>query len=149
MEGLRKAALTLANLHEQDRAWLMGRLDVGERARLAPLIGELSELGLSLDPQSLRQVIEGKAGARAEGRRDPGSSLASAAPRAVAEALEREPDWLIALVLRGRSAPWRTEVLALLGAERRMRIEKLGRTAPEVRPRMLETMLSVIEARLA
>jgi hypothetical protein len=148
MEGLRKAALTLANLHEQDRAWLMGRLEAGERARVAPLLAELNELGLSLDPQSLAQVIEGKAGGRGEGRRDEARPLASAAPRAVAEALEGEPDWLIALVLRGRSGPWRTEVLALLGAERRVRIEKLGRTAPEVGPRMMATMLSAIEARL-
>jgi hypothetical protein len=149
MEGLRKAALTLANLHEQDRAWLLGRLDAGERARLAPLLGELSELGLSLDPQALAQVIDGKADGRGEGRRAEPRPLASAAPRAVAEALENEPDWLIALVLRGRSGPWRTEVLALLGAERRVRIEKLGRTAPEMKPRMMETLLSAIEARLA
>jgi hypothetical protein len=149
MEGLRKAALTLANLHEQDRAWLMGRLEAGERERLAPLLGELGELGLSLDPQSLRRAVGGKAEERKEEPRDPRRLLASAAPAALAQALEPEPDWLIALVLRVRSWPWRAEVLALLGAERRMRIEKLGRTAPEIRPRMMEEMLSAIEARLA
>jgi hypothetical protein len=149
MEGLRKAALTLANLHEQDRAWLMGRLDAGERARIGPLLGELRELGLSLDPQSLAQAFEGKAGGRGEERRDKARPLESAAPSAVAEALEREPDWLIAVVLRGCSAPWRREALALLGVERRLRIEKLGRAAPEVSARMMAAMLSAIEARLA
>ncbi len=144
MEELRKAVLTLANLHEQDRAWLMDRLGAGERERVAPLLGELRELGLSLDPQSLQQVVGGGETARREAR-----SLASAAPRAVFEALEREPDWLIALVLRGRSWPWRAEVLAHLGAERRLRTEKLALSALEVTPRMMETMLSAIEARLS
>ena len=150
MEGLRKAALTLANLREQDRAWLMARLEAQERERVAPLLSELRELGLSLDAQSIAQVIEGKAGVPdEEGRRAEARPLAAASPRAVAGALESEPDWLIALVLRGRAGPWRTEVLAALGAERRMRIEKLGRTAPEVKPRMMETLLAAIEARLA
>ena len=142
MQELRKAALTLANLHELDRAWLMGRLDASERARLAPLIGELRSLGLSLDPQTVRQVVEDKGDGRVEAR-----PLASAVPRVVAQALEEEPDWLIAIVLRSRSWPWRGEVLSLLGAERRERIERLARMALEVRPSMMETILSVIEER--
>jgi hypothetical protein len=147
MQELRKAALTLANLHELDRAWLMGRLDASERARLAPLVGELRSLGLAVDPQALRQAVEGKADGRVEAPRDEARALASAAPRAVFEALEREPDWLIALVLRARAWPWRAELLALLGAERRMRVERLARTTLEVRPRMMQSVLSALEER--
>jgi hypothetical protein len=149
MDGLRRAALVLSSLRADDRAWMLARVHDTERVRLAELVSEVRGLGLSLDAQTLRQFVHSD-GSQLDLEADDArsSNIASASPGAVHEILGREPDWLIAIVLRARPWRWREAFLSLLGAERRRRVGSALPPGIEVRPRVIEALTSAISARL-
>jgi len=149
MDGSRKAALLLSSLREEDRAWLLARVDDSQRTRLAPLLSEVRGLGVSVDPRTLRELAQSDGDAQEPEADDSASaSITSASASAVLEALGGEPDWLIAIVLRARPWPWREALLNLLGTERRSSIQKALPSGVEVQPRVIETLVAAIEARL-
>jgi hypothetical protein len=149
VDGLRKAALLLSSLRAEDRAWMLARVHDSERAQLVALLSEVHGLGVSLDAQTLRQLARSDS-AEPEPETDVArsSNVASASAGAMHEVLGREPDWLIAIVLRDRPWRWREAFLNLLGTERRMRVQRVLPPGIDVRPRVIEALISAIEARL-
>lgn len=115
MKGYRQAAVTLHGMHADDRAWLLGELDQGQRATLEGLIGELDELGFPAQLDLVARDI-GDQAAPAQGPRE---QLARAPVDDVAAALEREPVRLVAQLLNAYDWPWADSLLASLPAPRR------------------------------
>jgi ribosomal protein L12E/L44/L45/RPP1/RPP2 len=152
MSGPRKAALTLAGLAPQDRAWMLERLSDTERERLAPLIKELDGLGLAFDAGLLEAALAPAAAAPAAPPQ-PEAAVASrpldaAAAQAIHEVLAEEPDWLVAALLRSRAWPWREAFLRLAGAERRQRLRQALPSGVELRPKAAQALLAALERRL-
>jgi hypothetical protein len=98
MKGYRQAAVTLHGMHVDDRAWLLGELDQGQRATLEGLIGELDELGFPAQPDLVGRDL-GVQAAPAQG--------------------PREPVRLVAQLLNAYDWPWTDSFLASLPAPRR------------------------------
>jgi hypothetical protein len=146
MDGMRKAALTLAALRDEDRDWMLARLPREERRAMRRLVREVAALGITIDAQTLRELTEpaaGPPGGAASERR-----LHSARAAELHGLLESEPEALIAAVLRAGAWPWRRDLLESLGPERRRRVEAARDPALEVRPRALQAACDAIEARL-
>lgn len=141
--GMRKAALMLSSLGEEDRAWLLARLNAEDRERLAPLVSEVRAMGIALDPQAVKGLVD-----PASRPAVPSRPIEAASAPSVFGALSKEPDWLIALLLRERAWPWREAFLQLLGTERRMRVRRARPAAVELPPRAAQALLERIEARL-
>jgi hypothetical protein len=137
-QGYRKAALVLSGLAEADRAWMLDQIGAEERTRLSSLMLELSALGISAD-DSLARELAAEAPAKNRVAVDAGTALG---------VLAREPDWLIALVLRARPWPWREELLRLLGTQRRFSVQEAIPAGTDVKPRVVEALVAAIERRL-
>jgi hypothetical protein len=131
MSGERRAALALASLVDADRAWLLERLPEPRRERIGALLGELREMRVSFDRELLKQL--------APAPKRESHALDGAGVEAVLAALEREPDWVAALVVHARAWPWRDAFL-----ERR----RLSPTTSEVKPKTLEALLAAFEAQV-
>ena len=144
MDGMRKAALMLSSLRDEDRAWLLAQVGETERSQLGSLLAEVGELGVSLDAQTVRQLVQTSAAPESDSAPRP---LANASAQSVFEILAHEPDWLIAIVVQARPWKWREPFLVLLGTERRLRVRR-ARPAAKVKPRMLEVLIAAVEARL-
>ena len=144
---LRKAALMLSSLREEDRDWMLAQVGERERERLGSLVSEARSFGALLDAQTLGQLIQPAAAAPVTAAASE-TPIDSAAADAVHEVLTREPDWLIAIVLRERPWQWREAFLRLLGTERRLRVQRARPRGAEVRPRVIKALISAIEARL-
>lgn len=138
--GLRKAALTLAGLGEQDRAWLLERLQMPERTRVADLLEELHGMRVAVDQNLVRRLALEPAPAA--------TGLAGADAETALRALREEPDWLIAQVLRARAWGWSAEFLRAIGVERGRRILDAQRDIGELRPRTLARILAALDARV-
>src|SRR2546427_783732 len=139
-DGYRTAALALHALAEQDRTWVLGRLGAPERARLASLLAELQDLGLTAD-------LNGVEAPGSEPRPNT-RPLDNAPAAAMAEALLAEPDWLIAAVVRARRWPWREDFLRLLGTERRLQVDGCVSRDIQMRPKAVEALVAAVEARI-
>lgn len=137
-QGYRKAALVLSGLAEADRAWMLARVEHEERARLSSLIEELSGLGLAAEDAVVRELAA---------EAPPKSQVTVDAATALG-VLSREPDWLIALVLRARPWPWREELLRLLGTQRRFSVQEAIPAGSDVKPKVVEALVAAIERRL-
>jgi len=139
MNGERKAALALASLGEADRAWLLERLPEEPRARVAALLGELSEMRVSFDRELMAQLGKGEPPKKAEPPQAELLALHGFDVDAVAAVLAPEPDWLAALVIGARPWPWRDAFL-----QRR----RLPPGTAELKPKALAALLAAFEARL-
>lgn len=138
MNGERKAALALASLGDTDRAWMLERLAEPQRARVATLLDELREMRVPFDRELVKQLAP---------QPEAPHGLHAFDAQAVLGALEDEPDWLVALVLRARAWPWRAGLLQRLPAERRSRI---GRALPhglELGPKLVAAVLAAVDER--
>lgn len=142
VSGERKAALALSSLVEADRAWMLERLQEPQRARLVALLDELGAMRVSFDRELLKQLGE------PEKAPPEVHALETADPRPLLDVLEREPDWLVALVLRARAWPWRSALLERLGTERARRVARVAPDAPALRPKALAALLDALEARV-
>ena len=131
MTGERKAALALAALNDADRAWMLERLPQQRRARVASMLGELGEMRVSFDRELARQLVP------------PPREEAPAA--GFLHVLEREPDWLVALVLRARNWSWRDAFLQRAGAERARR---LAHDAPAAPAKLAAALVAALEAKV-
>jgi hypothetical protein len=144
MSGERKAALALASLGETDRAWMLAQLPEAPRARVSALLGELSEMRVSFDHELVRQLGQEPK----KEREKEAHGLEGADAHAVSAVLEREPDWLVALVLRARPWPWRTAFLQRVGTERARRVTRVAPQAPALRPKLVAALLAALEAKV-
>jgi len=156
MSGFRKAALTLAGLAPQDRAWMLERLGEAERGKLAPLLKELDGLGFEADmleaALSPRAPAQGAAPAAPSRPVDPAPAarpLDAATAQAIHDLLADEPDWLVAALLRSRACPWREAFLRLAGTERRQRLQQALPSGVELRAKAAQALVAALETRLA
>lgn len=101
--GLRRAALALHALGEDDRAWLLERLPAGQQASLRSLLAELSELGMPRDGAVIRAAL-------CESSEAP-SALTEKEARKLCYALEQESPALQSLLLAALGAAERASVL--------------------------------------
>lgn len=148
----RHAALLLHTVSDDDRAWLLSRMDGAERARLQGLVDELRTIGIPPAPELLDElgpIATVRSGAAPAGR----GGLQHADAAALAGVLAAEPAELIARVIALGPWPWTGALLARLGALQRQqvmdRVAALAR-APERAPSALDArLLGLVEARLA
>lgn len=148
----RRAALLLHTVSTDDRAWLLERLDVSDRARLQGLVDELRAIGIPPAPELLEElgptVVAG-----ARGDAVVPSGLRHADPVALASVFAAEPAELIARVIAQGPWPWTGALLARMGASQRQQV--LDRvavlpTADGRAPSGLDArLLALVEARLA
>ena len=102
---------------------------------------ELRGLGFAPGASLVRELVASRPAAEAA---PAGVAVSAATAFAV---LAREPDWLIALLLRLRPWPWREPLLRLLGTEWRMRVQE-SLPAAEARPKVAQALLAALERRL-
>jgi len=145
VSGERKAALALSSLVESDRAWMLERFQEPQRARVVALLGELGAMRVSFDRELLRQLGEAEKPVPPQVE---AHALETTDPRPVLDVLEREPDWLVALVLRARAWPWRSGLLERLGSERARRATRVPPDAPALRPKVVAALLDALEAKV-
>lgn len=136
--SLHQSALLLHAMTENDRDWLLARLEQHERERLRALLDELRSLGIPADESVLSQ---GLASSRNdddydsdEQRQAPifdhvGNNTAMermwmAGSEQLAAILKTEPDLLVARFLSMHPWPWHEEVLARLGPVKGRAIRK-------------------------
>ncbi len=127
MEHYQQAALSLHAMHASDRQWLLDRLPVSQRSRLASMLDELEQLGVPREPVLLDEVS-------GEPPAPPVHPLAERLrehdARNLCHALESEPD-VVAVALLGRAGPWKRDVLAGMPPARRAAIEEaVDRASP-------------------
>jgi hypothetical protein len=141
-DGYRKAALMLSGLGGRDRDWLLAQFAADERSELCALIEELRGLGLAQDASLVQELSLAEPVAEV-----PRISVAASA-RAAFAVLGREPDWLIAAVLRLRPWPWREAFLRLLGTEWRMSVQESVPAGGELRAKLAQTLGTAVERRI-
>lgn len=149
----RRAALLLHTVSTDDRAWLLERLDVSDRARLQGLVDELRVIGIPPAPELLEElgptVAAGARGGDAVGP----SGLRHADPAALAGVFAAEPAELIARVIAQGPWPWTGALLARMGASQRQqvldRVASLPTAAGRAPSGLDVRLLALVEARLA
>jgi hypothetical protein len=140
-DGYRRAALMLSSLGNADRDWILGRLQAEEQTELRVLLEELRGLGLAPSASLVKELALSRPAA------EPAPASVAVSAATAFAVLAREPDWLIALVLRLRPWPWRESFLRLLGTEWRMRVRE-SLPSGEARPKLVQTLLAAVERRL-
>jgi hypothetical protein len=148
VSGERKAALALSSLVEADRAWMLERLQEPQRARLLALLDELGAMRVSFDRELLKQLGEPEKAEKPVQPPVEAHALETADPQPVLDVLEREPDWLVALVLRARVWPWRNALLERLGTERARRVARVAPDAAALRPKAIAALLDALHAKV-
>ena len=100
LEG-RKAALLLHSLAEQDRKWMLDRLDPRQKTEIEPLLAELRSLEVPVQPDLVRTLVRDAAAGTA-----PSQRLAGVSPGAVHDLLSAEPARFVAQALQLGPASW-------------------------------------------
>lgn len=98
----RQAALALHGVSAADRAWVLARLDDAQRAELIDYLDELQALGIPAD--SSLATVGGSQSTTVDG---------------TFSALQQEPVWLLAMLLRARQWDWQASLMAGLDVARR------------------------------
>lgn len=134
MNEMRRAALTIHALQEDDRRWILARLAPQIQQALEPLLAELAELGIPADSRLIEEVLQGQPGTdsaqvQAPWRRE----LAAADARRLEELLQGEPPAMVARILSAGPWPWEHDLLAGLPPDRRDAV-LAGREALVSRP---------------
>ena len=151
MDGVRAAALMLHGLDGQDRDWMLSQLPPDDRSRLAPLLAELAQIGISKDSaRSHSRLASNRARNESVAPITPLGRLRRADANALFAVLDREPVAFVAACVRADEWPWRDALLARLDARRRAEVVDLLResTDMELAPRMRETLLAKLDGRL-
>jgi hypothetical protein len=120
MSEMRRAALTLHALQENDRRWVLRQLDARAQQALQGLLAELTELGIPADGTLIEQALRAphttqQAAEQAEWRRE----LAASDPECLQAVLGREPPALVARILDAGPWPWERGLLGSLPSGRR------------------------------
>ena len=142
MSGLRKAALVMHGLGEQDRQWLLERLPAHRARELNALLEELGALGFPSDDELIREAAGTPSQSRAAVGPDSGP-IARASVEQVHALLKDEPDALIALVISSGPGPWREALLLGFAPSRAKSIRELAlsvNTGPQLRAAVLDEL---------
>jgi hypothetical protein len=138
--GLRRCALVLHGLPQEDRQWLLAQLDPAHRDSLKVLVEDLNSLGMAPDPQLLRDLL-------GQVRRSPAAPVMRADDAELAQILLREPASLAALALKGHPDPER--ILALFDAPHRREVLSRRESHPgPVPPRLASCLREELDQRL-
>lgn len=142
----RRAALTLHALADEDRAWVLARLQPRQRALVEPLLDELRDLGIVVDPHTLPAIDEANASpATASCRLE---RLDRDRIAQVARVLEQEAPELARALLAGSDAGWQGALLAAMAPEFAQRVRRLP-TVSSAAPALRAALVAAIEGRLA
>lgn len=90
---LRKLALRLACIHEEDRTWLLSQLAAEEQKQLNELLDEIDVLGLASDPAIVARVMAQPSGSE--------TTLSAQSKPLQAMAVHAEHPFWAALALQG------------------------------------------------
>lgn len=141
MSELRKAALCLHSLQDDDRAWLMQRLPVEKRDELSGLLDELKSLGIPGD-QSWQQLGLNMNTTELQAAPDDEYELDAFTAQAVWAVLSREPASVIAAVLACRHWSWRQEVAGLYEKAQRNTLKLPAQLNDRVKQALVSALLS-------
>jgi len=130
--SLRRAALLLHSMSDDDREWLLAQVGSIYRARLEPLLAELAELQFPIDPELVRHSLETTP--KRPAPRSPHDLTRWSADDAL-RALQAEPDSFIALILEAgvksgrptdpaRNYSWEARFIACLGPQRAASVDE-------------------------
>jgi hypothetical protein len=142
MNGLRRAALALHGLPEQDKRWVLERLGGADRARLAQLLEELQKLGIPPDESLLAYAQKDTPAEPAPSR------VRQASAAQMVAILAREPAGLIAAVLRIEPWPWQAPFLARLDPAVRAGVAAAMQEDSRRSERLDDALRSCLEVRL-
>ncbi len=154
MNGLRKAALYLHGLSETDRLWLLDALSDEERAQLSACMEELAAMDIPNGNPWLPELAESQTFEKPRVESDDTEPELEAIDRAdlaqINRALEDEPEWLIALLLKHRVWSWRQ---AYIGKQYLRRREQLLRAlespVPSLKPKVEKALVRALSTQLA
>lgn len=116
VDSLRRCALTLHSLGDDDREWVLSRLPAQQGVELRSLLNELRELSIPSDPALVRAALT--AGEESRG-------LPHWCTRSLAAALESEPTVVIARALQLVPIADHDKVMAQLPAATRQKVARL------------------------
>ena len=123
MINAEQVALTLHQLHADDRGWLLDQLTHTERDLINNLIGQQLH-DSNVQDNKFEQAVAKETSHRAESQQ--AHQLSRLSPGQIAFVLESEPDWVIAIILSAHEWAWKNAVLELLGPHRKASILRLG-----------------------
>jgi hypothetical protein len=107
--ALRRAALSLHALCEQDRDWILASLPAEQASALHPLLTELRELRIPADAGLIGPLL---ATPSAQGLQSGGDTPNAGAFSVLARMLEAEPAEVAAALVTDDAWPWRTQLLS-------------------------------------
>lgn len=116
----RRAALTLHALPEEDREWVLRRLDPGQQQLVSEQLSELQALGVVADERLVRQALDQSGEREAPQGWQERLRLCDAA--SMLGLLQGEPASLIARVLALGPWPWEQAFLEHVGPTRRTEV---------------------------
>ncbi|MCH2172742.1 hypothetical protein MK489_18360 [Myxococcota bacterium] len=143
MNGLRRAALCLHGLADQDRSWLLDQLEPEQRTKLEPLLQELSELN---PPAEVAQLeFEEETVSTPTDREKWIRTIDRAEPSVIRTLLASEPNCVIVSLLSNQSWAWLENFLDSLPLHQRNEITEQialsnGSQPPLLSNAILETM---------
>jgi hypothetical protein len=126
----------LARLDAEDRAWLLGELPPALRRELAGMLAEDAQ------PQAAPS-----AGAPQPAPAPP-AGWEKLPPGHVADALDREPVWLVSAATRAADARWRERLLEAMTSRRRQEIQHADRSGRPLAARAAQLVLAAVRARI-
>ena len=144
MSNASQAAMALRALHPTDRAWMLSQLSSEEKASIHDFISHADTSALPAQSFELAVAREER-----NALTEPAivTRLNALDPFQIACILEREPDWVVALVIDAHRWPWHNLVLNQLGLERESRITRIDYSP--LPHRIIESMLESLYARAA
>ncbi len=149
-EGYKRAALSIYDLADADRQWLLSRLPAAEGEALQNLVGELSSRSLRRIAgwrQLIARGLSAKPGRARSTAHDEGVIQAISAQQ-VKEGLEQEPDWVVAVILSHHPWPWIAEYLASIEQHRRQSIARYVKEVEALKPALRDTIVDLLEMKL-
>ena len=139
MTDLRRAAVSLYGLSDEDRGWVLERLGEDDSERLEELLGELADLGFPRESAEMVSAAE-------ESHEQAVSSVAridGASAKQMLQVLQGSHRGLIASLLHGHPWRWRRRFLKACSEDRR-RILQRGQPV-RVSARVVSQILSSVD----
>lgn len=153
MNGLRKAALYLHGLDEEDRCWLLDALDDDERERMQASLAELDEMGVPSGNAWLPELAEAYTMEVNEEESTQHNTKIEAIEKAdlsrIMRIFEHEPDSIVALLLKHRVWSWRQAYVGKQYLQKREHLLRALETpAPSLKPKVEAALLTALATQL-
>lgn len=146
--NLRHAALLVHAMGDEDRDWILAALPESDRQRLAALLVELREIGVTRDATLLHRVAAPASTQAQPCAQESFEPLDHRALAALARVLNAEPAQLVACFLDLREWSWRSRLLRLLEPSRRSPARRT-QVAPALQHALVAAVGEQIEAERA